>query len=355
MFGLFGLLGVLVAGVVADTMMQMGSAADSDDDVLQDDAESADVTDIQNIFGMLANRAAGEVDPIGTARTPASDDSGQPISTDVVTAPDAWMDVTGTTLAENLNGLGGDDQIIGGGGADLLDGRAGADTLLGEADNDYLHGETGDDVLFGGHGEDVLHGENGDDLMLGGPGNDTVFGHPGDDTLQGGAGSDSLVAGDGADIVSGDNGDDEIAGGSGDDVLHGGGGADVLDGGDGADTIWGQMPDQADASADFLNGGLGDDTLMLGAGDYGNGGEGHDTYGLIDFGLGEHPIQITDFNPAEDALMVLYDPHLHPDPQLSVESNTDQGMSTLLLDGVPLANLTNGAHLDLAAITLRAA
>ena len=64
-------------------------------------------------------------------------------------------------------------------------------------------------------------------------------------------------------------------------------------------------------------------------------------------------VEIGDFDPAADRLLVLYDPALHPAPLLTVETG-DHG-DTLLLDGVRLASLTNGASIDLSRITLRAA
>lgn len=143
-----------------------------------------------------------------------------------------------------------------------------------------------------------------------------------------------------------------LDGGFGNDLLQGGSGSDTVDGGAGDDTIWGQTATEADTEVDFLNGGAGNDALMLGAGDYGNGGEGADSFTLHDIHADDPPMQITDFNPAEDSLLVLYDASLHPDPQLSLQSGSNG--TTLLLDGVPLANLTTSG-INLASITLQAA
>jgi Ca2+-binding RTX toxin-like protein len=126
-----------------------------------------------------------------------------------------------------------------------------------------------------------------------------------------------------------------------------------VDGGAGHDTLWGAAPGAADTDVDILNGGEGDDTLHLGAGDYGHGGAGADSFTLQDFGPGAPLMQITDFDPAEDDLVVIYDSALHPDPQLSLTAGN--GATLLLLDGVPLASLTAGANIDLAAIRLQAA
>jgi len=107
-----------------------------------------------------------------------------------------------------------------------------------------------------------------------------------------------------------------------------------------------------DGGVVLLTGGAGNDTLVLGAGDYGNGGEGADSFTLHDIHADDPPMQITDFNPAEDSLLVLYDASLHPDPQLSLQPGSNG--TTLLLDGVPLANLTTSGF-DLSNITLQAA
>ena len=104
---------------------------------------------------------------------------------------------------------------------------------------------------------------------------------------------------------------------------------------------------------DFLNGGAGDDALHLGAGDYGNGGEGADSFTLHDIGPDGPLAQITDFNAAEDHLIVLYDPALHPDPQLSTQ--TTAAGTTLIVDGISVAYLQDTAELDLSRVELRAA
>ncbi|MDB5660961.1 MAG: hypothetical protein JWS10_3576 [Cypionkella sp.] len=162
-----------------------------------------------------------------------------------------------------------------------------------------------------------------------------------------------MIGGEGEDNLHGDTGNDALDGGYGNDILAGGAGSDTLDGGAGNDTIWGQTEADPDHSLDQLNGGDGDDTLMLGAGDYGNGGDGADAFHLLDISANDPPMQITDFNPHEDALVVMYDAAVHPDPQLTME--TSPSGTLLLLDGVALASLHSVANLDLGSITLQAA
>ena len=200
-----------------------------------------------------------------------------------------------------------------------------------------------------------LHGEGGDDVSAGGADNDALYGHEGDDDLFGDAGDDTLAGGDGQDSLTGGDGQDELSGGLGIDLLGGGGGSDVLDGGSGNDTIWGGTPGETDTDTDFLNGGSGDDLLMIGAGDYANGGAGADVFALQDIHLGDAVAQITDFDLAEDGLVVVYDAALHPSPTLTLITEEGSTAATLLLDGIPLVSLTNGAGLDLGSVQLRAA
>jgi hypothetical protein len=63
---------------------------------------------------------------------------------------------------------------------------------------------------------------------------------------------------------------------------------------------------------------------------------------------------VDDYSAADDKLIVVYDPAVHPDAALSLEVNPENGDSTLLLDGSPVAIL-RGDPVDLADIDLRAA
>ncbi len=95
-----------------------------------------------------------------------------------------------TSLADTVNGLGGDDLLSGGKGKDALSGGSG---------NDVLTGGAGRDSLTGGAGRDLLTGGGGNDTLLGGAGGDTLAGGAGNDRLTGGAGADSLSGGSGKD------------------------------------------------------------------------------------------------------------------------------------------------------------
>lgn len=316
MLGLLGLVGALLASLSVE-----GAAADD----IEGRREAADADRAEEeAWGV----SSAFLDP---AAPPEGDSDGIARSDDTPDEPDPDLSLIGTEQD------------------DVLMGRAGQDSLSGTAGQDHLGGAAGNDSLAGGTGDDSLWGDLGDDWLTGEAGNDRLAGCEGEDTADGGAGQDSVLGGTGDDSLSGQAGDDLVDGGEGDDWLSGGDGADALEGAAGNDTL----TNSGDDAVDFLNGGHGDDSLHLGAGDYGNGGQGADLFTLQDFAPGTPVVQITDFDPAEDGLVVVYDAALHPDPQLTVSSGN--GSTFLLLDGVPLASLTNGAALDLSMVRLQAA
>jgi Ca2+-binding RTX toxin-like protein len=124
-----------------------------------------------------------------------------------------FIDVTGSTEADDIAGNlqanildgdggndflfgdGGNDLLLGGTGSDILDGWTGSDTLDGGSGNDTLLGYTGNDVLFGGTGSDMLMGESGDDFLNGYGGTVGEF-----DVLSGGSGADTFALGDAVEL-----------------------------------------------------------------------------------------------------------------------------------------------------------
>jgi Ca2+-binding RTX toxin-like protein len=235
---------------------------------------------------------------------------------------------------DSLQGLGGNDtlDVYGQTGASYLDGGTGNDTAYGGNGNDTLYGGAGNDSLYGYGGNNALYGDDGHDRLSvagvtganylnGGIGNDTLSGGTGNDTLYGGAGDDSINASEGNNALYGDDGHDTLSvygktganyldGGIGDDTAYGGTGNDTLHGGAGDDFFYAYGGNNAlygddghdilsvfgEAGANYLNGGIGNDTayggngndtLYGGAGEdflYGHGGnnalygdDGHDT------------------------------------------------------------------------------
>jgi Ca2+-binding RTX toxin-like protein len=185
----------------------------------------------------------------------------------------------------------------------------------------------------------------------GGDGNDSLAGCEGNDSLQGDAGKDTLLGGTGDDWLDGGDDEDWLVGADGNDLLTGGGDRDELDGMNGDDTISGVEEGQQEA--DFLNGGDGDDHLLLGAGDFATGGAGHDEFVLQD-GLSRDSVtQISDYDPGEDKLVIVYDSAVHPDPVLRVEAN-EGGGHAIYLDGAKLA-VVNGAPVSESDVKMVAA
>jgi len=158
---------------------------------------------------------------------------------------------------EHARGGTGDDTITGSALANVLDGGAGDDEIDGGAGEDTLRGGTGTNVLSGGAGDDRFDqgaSASGRDLISGGPGLDTVdYGARTADlvivmdgvTSSGAAGEadlvgtdvDNAVAGSGDDSITGNAGDNTLDAQGGTDTLFGLAGDDVLDGGPGVDAV----------------------------------------------------------------------------------------------------------------------
>lgn len=281
-----------------------------------------------------------EPDLIGRLFGPES--SAAPLgSGDIISGTPGAEAISGTAAGDQINGLDSDDTISGG---------AGDDALYGGRGNDWISGDTG---------ADILHGGDGGDTLFGGAGADTLYGHNDADDLSGGDGDDSLVGGAGNDILRGEAGDDALHGGLADDTLHGGLGRDALFGGWGDDVIVGLVDDPATSTlddiddADFLNGGPGDDLILAGQGDLVDTGEGADTVMVGDWISGDLAVEILDFHPEEDRLIVFYDAQRGGDPHLSLDFGTEDGTAqTLLLNGVPIATIANAPSLTLDHISL---
>lgn len=114
--------------------------------------------------------------------------------------------------------------------------------------NQTFTGSTADDVISAGDGSDQVNGGAGNDRIFGDKGNDNLIGGEGNDLLQGDEGSDDLDGGAGEDILRGGEGDDYIVGGADRDEIYGGYGDDGIDANDG--------------THDFINPGIGSDTIV---------------------------------------------------------------------------------------------
>ncbi|NVO25330.1 calcium-binding protein [Donghicola mangrovi] len=194
----------------------------------------------------------------------------------------------------------------------------------------------GSDDLTGGAEDDALYLQGGNDKASGEDGNDTLYGGDGRDTLNGGAGNDWLMGGDGSDTLNAGTGDDVLNGGSSEffDVYYWS--YSNPNGFDSVDIIMEHNNQVGTDGTDLLNGGYGDDVLLVGAGDTAVGGEGDDTFFLIDHDGSADIAVVEDFNPSEDSLVVKYwgegASFYISRPELTASVN-DDGYTVLALDG----------------------
>jgi len=104
--------------------------------------------------------------------------------------------------------------------------------------------------LIGSGHSDSLYGNASGNQIQGGGGSDRIEGWDGHDRIEGGAGNDTLYGG-ALGIASADAGADTLIGGTGNDMLMADGNGDLIQGGDGNDVILLGNADQAGILALF--------------------------------------------------------------------------------------------------------
>jgi len=124
--------------------------------------------------------------------TPAAVDLGT--LTLVLTAYDPAGEAVSDTFILTVEAPGGGTD-----GPDRLSGSSLADVILALGGDDTVNGRNGADTIEGGDGRDRLLGAGGNDLLAGGGDSDALTGAAGNDTLAGGAARDRLIGGPGAD------------------------------------------------------------------------------------------------------------------------------------------------------------
>ena len=233
---------------------------------------------------------------------------------------------------------------------DIFDG---SDTFLDQV----VKGLDGDDVITTGEGDDRVNGGNGNDTIVTAQGNDTIFAGAGSDTVSAGNDDDTVFLGSGKDTYSGGElGDDRVVGGSGDDEIVDSRGSNILEGGTGNDFIFARDVGEegGPAQTDIVLGGFGNDTMLIDNGDTASGGAGADSFN-IRADSGDANVIITDFNNAEDVVVVLVAPELvptptgmdDPDPKtLWVAADSDAG-ATITYNGQLVAVLQGAQAADL--------
>lgn len=214
-------------------------------------------------------------------------------------------------------------------GATAVFAKGGDDVVRVGATNDYVHGGSGNDTIFGGDGDDIIYGGDGNDKLYGELGNDVIHGGAGDDHLHGSRDNDTLY---------GDAGNDTIEGGGRDDTLYGGDGDDVIS----ADLVndWSKISRGTDA----LYGGAGNDRLILTNDDTATGGEGKDTFQVVEITSTKQAAKIQDFNAAEDKLEIMAQPRTDASgatvpAKVAWSYDDTNGVTTVTLDGTAIATL----------------
>lgn len=229
----------------------------------------------------------------------------------------------------------------------ILPGTANADTSTGTGGNDYGRFGDGNDSASGGNGNDSLRGEDGADTLSGDAGNDTLIGGANNDLMSGGEGSDAIACDTGNDVATGGAGADRLFGGAGDDTLSG----FDLNGAGGTDA--------AIDGADWLSGGDGNDSLILGRGDTGTGGAGADTFILAATSNGDATsfTTISDYVRGTDGIKLRYTRVLNTEgvevpPVVTVTMGPSNAYAVITFNGDPIAHVTGATTLTLADITL---
>lgn len=344
MSAIFGFLGLILAG--ASTGLMFRDSGSSDEEGGDSPAEGAE-------DGRPEDERADNLPPM-KLWDDGSDDADTPKAAESGTAeelvdsppPSEYPSGDGSITSSDLpRPLPGPEVLQGTATADGLEGGEAADQILGGAEGDQLNGHGGADQLWGEAGDDTLSGGNDSDSLMGGLGDDILYGGMGDDALWGDEGDDSLSGGAGADWLFGGAGSDWLSGGEGSDVLVAGSGPSTLDGDSGNDTLIGSGD-----GGSFLNGQEGDDLLQIGPGDIASGGAGSDRFELAEHD-GAMISKITDFDNAEDELVVIYDPSA-PIPILGLSVGALPDEMILTVNGKPIAELVGAKGLTLESIGL---
>ena len=104
--------------------------------------------------------------------------------------------------------------------------------------------------------------------------------------------------------------------------------------------------------ADFLNGGDGNDKLVIGQGDFAHGGSGADQFILGDWIDEDGQAFIQDFVLGEDQIIVAVQEDELGSASVTFEENGDTGATLVLLNGLAIASLANTSGLTPDMVTL---
>jgi Ca2+-binding RTX toxin-like protein len=178
--------------------------------------------------------------------------------------------LSGASLANDIQGFGGNDRILGFGNNDTMNGGDGDDTLIGGTGADSMRGGNGNDTYFiddaGDQAIEFVGGvdQGGIDLVFSkidytlGDGLEKLRLANGSPAVNGtgNASNNTLIGNDLGNVLSGLDGNDKLYGGAGNDELRGGAQNDYLTGEAGDDTMYGGSGDDryiVDSSGDVVS------------------------------------------------------------------------------------------------------
>jgi len=195
--------------------------------------------------------------------------------------------------------------------------------LIGTPEQDMLDGGDNNDLILGLEDDDTVTGGDGDDLINPGEGNDSVDGGDGDDVIVAALDlSDIVLKGETEPFVSEDADPDKILDVLDIDLADPPGLQELLTR---AANIAVEEEISEEFDGDIVNGGDGDDEILIGTYDTATGGEGGDDYliasidaNLLEMGqeirapiiedevvIEANPVPlITDFDPEEDTIVM---------------------------------------------------
>lgn len=112
-----------------------------------------------------------------------------------ITWTSSWTVTTNKIVGTNYDDSDANGTALNGtSSANYISGLAGNDDIYGHGGNDELYGDGGNDTIRGGSGDDRIAGGSGHDTLIGGSGRDTFWGSSGADVFLYQAVSDSPVA-----------------------------------------------------------------------------------------------------------------------------------------------------------------
>jgi Ca2+-binding RTX toxin-like protein len=164
-------------------------------------ADLAAITTTKQVFDLAGNVIQADIGTAGFVGTVFTGNQGNYVDArNVLNANgigNAGEMISGTALADRIDGLGGNDTIRAGAGDDIINGGSGVDYLYGDAGNDTINGDSENDFIYSGDGNDTVRGGLGIDVIFGHAGDDTIFGGADADVIVGGSCNDTIYGGDG--------------------------------------------------------------------------------------------------------------------------------------------------------------